>query len=287
MVGGAGGFVKWKFGYQKTENIRITNIYGGTYMTTTVCRLCKKNKNLLKKSHIVPEFFYKRIFDENHKIRMFSPNELFEGKGFVRKPPTGEYESNLLCLECDRNLLGSYYENYASKAIFGGLPVRENPTCEIFQNPEGIRFTTVRNISYKKFKIFLLSMLWRASISTRPFFQFVNLGPHEEIIRDMIYNGEPGELEDYPIFIMTLVNDTSIPNEFIATPREAETMGYRIYNFFITGLVFMFFVNSKNHKLPKFVLERTIKPTNEMNIIHIPKGKGIEFFFKHYGIQTN
>lgn len=40
------------------------------------CKLCLEEKILLKKSHIIPEFMYKDLYDENHKLISFD-NEKF------------------------------------------------------------------------------------------------------------------------------------------------------------------------------------------------------------------
>ena len=36
------------------------------------CRLCLEDKNLLKKSHIIPNFLYSSLFDEKHRIHQVS-----------------------------------------------------------------------------------------------------------------------------------------------------------------------------------------------------------------------
>lgn len=230
---------------------------------------------------------YRDLYDENHKIRVFSPQERAKGEGYVRKPSSGEYEGGLLCIECDRDLLGTIYEDYASKAIYGGrLPANECPICQNFKNQHGIHFTTCKNISYKKFKIFLLSILWRASISSRPLFSDIKLGPHEETIRKMIYEGNPGEVEAYPIFFMTFISDKSMPKDLIAHPRQIRTnTGHRVNVFMIGGMIYMFYVNAKGHSVTDHVLTETIKPTNEMNIIQIPEGMGWDIILGFYGIK--
>jgi len=53
----------------------------------------------------------------------------------------------------------------------------------------------------------------------------------------------------------------------------------------IGGLIYMYYVNSKNHKLPDYVLTETIKPSNEMNMIHIPPGQGWNVIMGYYGIR--
>jgi hypothetical protein len=35
---------------------------------------------------------YRHLFDENHKLRHFSPELMIKGEGFGKKPTSGEYE---------------------------------------------------------------------------------------------------------------------------------------------------------------------------------------------------
>jgi hypothetical protein len=171
------------------------------------CRLCLKEKQLIKKSHIIPDFMYRDLYDENHQIFSFNPLELATGKARIKRPSSGDYEGGLLCAACDNNLLG-YYENYARKAMYGGLLRQdESPICENFINNEGVRYSVCKNLDYKKYKLFLLSILWRASISSRPLFDAIKLGDHEEKIRLMILNGNPGDISDYPIITLSHITD--------------------------------------------------------------------------------
>lgn len=251
------------------------------------CRLCLKEETLIKKSHIIPDFMYSNLYDENHKILMFSPYERAKGEGFIKKPSSGEYEGGLLCANCDNKILGGQYEDYSKNVIYGGrLAKKESPICKNIVNQHNVNITTCNNVSYTKFKLFLLSILWRASISSRPFFSNIKLGPHEETLRKMIYNMDPGDVNEYPIFIMTFVNDSSMPKDLITHPKQIRTSsGHKANVFIIGGFIYMFFVNSKNHKLPEYIISETIKPDNKLNIVHIPKGQGWDIILGYYGLN--
>ncbi len=95
-----------------------------------VCKLCLKDKQLIKRSHILPEFMYGRLYDETHKFFKFSPNQRAKGEGYTQRPSSGEYEGGLLCSTCENEVL-SQYELYAKKAIYGGeLPENESPVVD-------------------------------------------------------------------------------------------------------------------------------------------------------------
>ena len=247
-----------------------------------ICKLCGQEKTLLEKSHIIPDFMYNGMFDENHKLHL-SPISIEPiDKRFIKKPSNGEYEGGLLCADCDNKLLGDNYENYASRFFKGG-ELLELQTC---RNQNGIEFIKCGKLDYHKFKLFLLSILWRASISSRNFFSEINLGKHENKIREMLLSKNAGDVSDYPIFVMTYAHDPTLPKELIAQPRLVNSFdGLQLFSFMINGYFYFFYINEPNYKLPQFVVDETIKPNNEINIIIIPKNKGWDFILGQSGIK--
>ncbi|MEI2760117.1 MAG: hypothetical protein V9G42_11865 [Bacteroidia bacterium] len=249
------------------------------------CKLCLQEKQLIAKSHIIPDFMYEELYDDNHKIRVVPASEFGKVKPRIKMPSSGEYEGGLLCSDCDNKLLGGY-ENYARKAIYGGaLRDSECPECDNFKSQDGVKFTLCKKINYHKFKIFLLSVLWRASISKRALFDQINLGPHEEVLRKMIYEGNPGKVDDYPLYFMTYVNDKDVSTDIIGHPKQIRIKsGHRAYTFLIGGIFYMYMVNSSDHTLPDYIIKSTIRPSDEMTIYHIPKGKGWEIMLSYFGL---
>jgi hypothetical protein len=53
-------------------------------------------------------------------------------------------------------------------------------------------FTEINGLDYAMFKLFHLSVLWRAGVSTREEFRNVKLGSHEDVIRQMLLRDDPG-----------------------------------------------------------------------------------------------
>lgn len=141
---------------------------------------------------------YKELYNEKHFIYQI----IFGEKSKPKRKPTGEYESNILCEECDNKIINQRYENYASKVYYGnekdtGIKHRrERSENSVFE------WTFVKNISYEIIKLFLLSILWKSSISNSVFFLEVKLGPHQEKIRKMIINSDPKDQHDYPCVLL-------------------------------------------------------------------------------------
>ena len=248
------------------------------------CRLCQCEKPLLNESHIIPEFMYANLFDKNHKLNKFAPAQFIKGEKRLMRPPTGEYDTGLLCAKCDNEIIGGY-ETYARKALYGkvGEYSGDLPECANFKTSGGLTFTHCKNIHFKEFKLFLLSILWKASISSRPFFKEVNLGPYEETIRQMIYYGDPKDSETFPIVIITWLNDKSASSNVVAQPGiNKKDKGIR-YIFPIAGVTYIFHISptSLNQDLKEFVLSSN----DEAFFLHIPKGQSLKLLLTYSGAK--
>jgi hypothetical protein len=251
------------------------------------CKLCLQNKKLLKKSHIIPDFMYREtgMYDSSHRIRKFSVQRVFKIITDLFSPPTGEYDKNILCARCDNEIIG-HYETYARKALFGGeLPADENPIVTHHIDLNGKRFSICQNIDYNKFKLFLLSILWRASITQRDFFQYVNLNlEKEEQLRDMILNGNPGEINDFPIFLYTYLNDNSVACDIIGMPIHSIHETIETITFLLGGTFYIFYLGN-NRLDPSIIRDQTLNKNNRMLILHIPQGQGWEYILRFAGIH--
>jgi len=244
-----------------------------------ICRLCKKEKKLIE-AHIIPKFMYKKMKDENHSFYDITYN-LDTKKLKSKKTQKEDYDKKILCGDCDNGILGAIFENYAKDALYGeNLTPEISPKCENFKNPNDGAEYSICHIDYSKMKLFLLSLLWRASITDRPTFKEVNIGSkHEEIIRKMIFeNITPSETE-YPIIITSFMRTENKFENLISQPKRIKIKGgINGYIFLIDSLQFMFAVNSIEHKLPEYILRTTIKESGEFTILHLPNGSELDFF---------
>ena len=225
------------------------------------CKLCGEEKELCKQSHIIPNFMYKDLFDEKNRMYAIQSEEGGIKQKGIRQ--TGEFEANILCKGCDNGTLGKL-ERYASLILYDGYP----KIIEHRKSPDGMTYTYCAELDYAKFKLFLLSLLWRASISSRPQFKEVHLGPHEERIRRMLFGGNPGEQLEYPCLIMTYLNREDYPSDLVTQPSQSKVDGGYIYKFLIGGMIYIFFV-SKNI-IQERLTDVVINPKGELKILHMP-----------------
>lgn len=223
---------------------------------------------------------HKGLRDEDNKFFLINTEDYSKSE----KKYTGEFESDILCQECDNKIIGQY-ETYAHKILYGGkINKGENIKIKNLKSQGGLVSTCVKGIDYKKFKLFLLSLLWRSSISSREFYKQVTLGPHEEIIRKMILSGNPGEQLDYPCFISTYLNNKDkLSPDFIGQPVRVKNSDGTKYAFLIGGFVYMFFIS--NHNTPAWVSENAVNTDNRMLIPHMSEEMGVEILNYFLGIK--
>ena len=240
--------------------------------------VCLKEKQLVKKSHIIPDFLYSDIYDSNHKILKFRPYEYVHGVKLVMKVSTGEYDTDVLCKECENHI--SKYESYAKNYLFTGYFKNQiKPKVTHYVNTQGIEFFLVENTDYLKFKIFLLSILWRANISKREVFKEIQINEDSEYIRKMILDNNPGDITQYPILFWTYLTDKKIPHQIIGQPTIVKVREHYVAKFIIRGFWFMFVLNNK--VTDNFILDNTIQYSGEYKIFVVPQGKAGEYL-KHY-----
>nr|WP_320193112.1 hypothetical protein [uncultured Desulfobacter sp.] len=206
-----------------------------------ICKLCKQDKPL-RNSHIIPEFFYSSIYDERHRFYIVStaPGE----RRGIR--PKGIYEK-LLCETCE-DAFGDY-DDYGRKVLFGGASI------EIPKNYPDAYVTS--NINYRKFKLFSMSLLWRASVSERIEFKITKLGgPHEERLRQMLYDKNPGEPYEYGCILMVENNKPEVMDlmgRLILPPEKLQLRieGHRVFRAAFGNLWWVWVVSNHTKSFSK------------------------------------
>ena len=210
------------------------------------CHLCKKEGGLCD-SHILPEFFYKPMYDAKHRFLVISTDSAKQEK-YLQKG----LRERLLCSNCEDQF--SRYEAYARGVIFGGV--------EIATKQEAGRLL-LKDVDYKKFRLFLLSLLWRMGISKSEFFEAVDLGPYEEKLRLLLIAEDPGDEDHIPCAVTGVLMEGK-PGNWFLPPDRIRALGQHCYRIVISGILFLFFVS--NQKPPKEAMEHFIKKDTSFTI---------------------
>jgi len=223
-----------------------------------ICKLCLLEKKLIN-AHIIPNFMYRGIKEKNY---VFYNKDLETGKSWTQPKETGEFDSNILCGDCDNRIIEHKYEKYGKTVLFNDY----TDTQDIGD------FIICRNIDYPKLKLFLLSNLWRASISRRPMFNGVKLEKKlEERLRRVIYQSIVPKESKYAI--MMFIDRNPVLKKFIDKPRYfPNVMGLNGYIFIFDSVQYIFFLNSTEVNIPKPFREIMLKECGEFTYLHLKDG---------------
>lgn len=230
------------------------------------CRLCLQERDL-RDSHIIPEFLYRPGYDE--KGRMLALEKNNKRPRYIQKG----LREKLLCDSCE-GLLSKQYENYFSKYWYLKRTLPSSTTSE---------YLSLDNIDYQRFKLFHLSVLWRASVSSLDPFQMVDLGIHQETIRQMLLNGDPKQPSEYQVFgaVVLSPDTTKVLDGFVVSPTFQITNGLKIYAFVFGGCIWHYVEGNQPFEamLPiSLTSDGKLKlPVRDLRVI-----KPITLFFEDY-----
>jgi hypothetical protein len=201
-------------------------------MVKGICKLCRKEA-ALQNSHIIPEHFFRPLYDvtDNKHDALVITAEPYSEK-FLRK---GFYD-RLLCQNCEQ-LRNRRYETYATELWKTRFP--GSLTRGVF---------VIEPVDYARLKLFFLSVLWLAGESQRPEFNHVVLGPHADRLRDMIWNEDPGDDNEYTFYGMVMIRpDTNEPLDMIFNPVPLNNEEGYMFSF---GGCKWFFFTSQQSSIP-------------------------------------
>jgi hypothetical protein len=218
-----------------------------------VCKLCKK-KTDLKESHIISEAFYEGIYDEKHRVLPISMRN-YELK-FIQKG----IREKLLCGECEQKL--SKWESILKRDLVD-IGNKQSKFLKISHINEKV--LKVEGIRYKEFKLAILSILWRMSITSDPFFASYNLGVYEEKLRTLLILAEISNETKYPIRVSRYeIDGVFYPDVFMGFSPGKYEQFFTVQSFIIWGHRFMIFVNDKC--CPKVPIEIFLRSSGELYI---------------------
>jgi hypothetical protein len=161
------------------------------------CKFCERMRELVE-SHIIPRSLYPK--NENGDIRKKAISVTEAGP--ARDIANGISDRNLVCRECEDYF--DPYDSYATK-IFRQLS--ETP---VLTAAGGYRYREVFTYDRIKLQLFFLSLLWRMHATSIPAFRQVSLGPHANIVREMIKSGNAGKESDYRAMLFGFRSDPDL-----------------------------------------------------------------------------
>ena len=205
------------------------------------CKLTKNNGKFVD-SHIIPQGFI-------HKVQKEEPFMQPMGKGRAKKNWTGWYDSTIVIREGEDYL--SNLDSWAisvlreKKLVWSGWNTNktlQSSDHKLFSKEQGIR--EIENIDTQKLRLFFLSILWRAAVSSLSEFKEIHLSARDiEQLRTMIISGESAPSQFFPIHLIQLhtYGDTHLmaPTKSITMLPQNEKSKIKLetYRFSINGLI--------------------------------------------------
>jgi len=220
------------------------------------CKLCLKEKPLAN-SHVIPEFHYKLLYDEKGRAHMFTGSQTHSHK-YIQKG----LREPLLCKGKDGcEEIFSKWERYGSQ-VLNYIPIVGSG----YDDP-----IVAKGIDYTPFKLYQMSILWRASVSKLPAFNDVQLGPHEERLRNMLLNSNPGEPYEFGCMMIIRRPFLKWSEQLISTLPLKRFDDHRVFRFFINGIIWSYFVSSHTYKIPN--IESFISREGNLPFMVIPSSE--------------
>lgn len=177
-------------------------------MPMNLCKLCKKRKATQTNSHIFPRFMGVSLLStQDGKRKGFEIADKEENLKSFQDSPKEDY---LLCPKCESDI--GKLESYFAKHFFNEFKAQES--YQKIYSSKGYNYLTVNNLDYRKFKLTLYTILWRAAASSLPYFQDVKLTKIiEENLRSII--NKEIDFIDYRLLVVTTDEDIDNTKNFI------------------------------------------------------------------------
>ena len=174
-------------------------------------------------AHVIPAGFFRRLRTDEHVPRLLT-NSVTDPH--PKRSPVGVYDRAIVCGDCERTF--GPWDDYAQQLLS-----TETPFSRITHGERVIGYE-IEEWDYERLKLFFVSLLWRASVSSHAFYSRVSLGPWESTAREMIRDADPGSAET---FCVTLAKFDETWGDSILDPHRAKWSGVNYVQFYLGGFV--------------------------------------------------
>lgn len=194
-----------------------------------ICKFCGKEKDLIK-AHIIPKKFYLNYENEHFQL-------IDHLSGKTKTKQSGAIDKNILCNDCDDNIIGEF-DKEGYRVLFEEVP-KHLVYQDIYQK---IYYLKSVNFNYDKFRKFLISILWRASISELKEFRSINLGPYENKALEIL----KGEKEYKTLFkILIFKEPKNDDTNYMVAIIKVNKGNCIFYDICMAGYTILIFHNEK------------------------------------------
>jgi hypothetical protein len=192
------------------------------------CQYCGNERRLVD-AHIVPAAFCREMLAPGETtlyVMAMDPEQR------PKRLPVGPYDQRILCRDCEDRF--EKLDDYAARLL-----IRGRETAFRKEMLEQSEIYVCEQFDYARLKLFVLSVLWRASVSTLSFYNRVALGSRLARVGEMLDRSDPGVPEELG-FILTrwvAVPGKNLPPKFLASPVKREYDGAQCVKLYLAYFV--------------------------------------------------
>jgi len=207
-----------------------------------ICKLCK-NEREIRQSHVIPEFMYQNVYDQNPKKYYhldINTGAEEKSKSKILQKGVREY---LLCDNCEGKL--SKWERYTANFFYSKTKGNTAYLKDKLMTADGYKIYVWANVEYDFLKLFLMSLLWRLIISKGYATHDVEATLSEKL-RLAILTENPLGYDEFGCLLQVLYYpDGKKAGKIILAPYVTKGASGNILNIFIDGFLFSFYLNSE------------------------------------------
>jgi hypothetical protein len=194
-----------------------------------VCKLCGEDRKLIE-AHVIPKSFHRLDPHDPTPARLAT-----NVPGRYRQTiPKGVYDRTILCEPCERHF--SHWDDYAAILLLQDWPT----FAPIMNGPEQLGYT-LPTFDYPSLKLFFLSVLWRAAVSSHVMYAKVDLGRREPALKQSILTRDPGSIDHFGVVLQAF--DT--PDVGLLNPHAERFSGLRYIRFYLSHIIAYIKVDSR------------------------------------------
>lgn len=139
---------------------------------------------------------------------------------YSKKSHIGIYDKNILCIECEDKF--KVLDDYGYKALLGS-ECRQDP---IIDGDEIVGYM-FSGVDGDMLKLFFISILWRASISTHAFYSKIKLGKLEALAKQHVWDFNTGDEDDFSFLLAKFEGDLTAKTMMDPHPDVWEGVNYQ------------------------------------------------------------
>lgn len=230
------------------------------------CSLCEKQKTLVK-SHAIPSAFFKKIIRNQDGFNLLA----FDVDTIDNPEQIGNDAKDYLLCPCCESFLNNTYEKYVVTLLASGYLERKK--TRVTTTTEGSIFHfNDKDLNGNHVVIFIMSVLWRASLLNIDFYERVNLSKDtlKWMREHIISNKKPNPLF-IGVEIRTLVDTTGTYNnenlkEIITSPFKLNLELKPVIAMIFGGYLFEIIMPNKRIPLRKNQISKKTKIYLSKNI---------------------